>query len=299
MDVNNTPDYRNDPVGSPRRWSASVAGAHALAWQQAQLDDWVADVFGYHALQLGMPELQALRNNRMPHRWLLSPDAWEGASGVAPGTSVHAHGMAAICAEFHALPFESNSLDLVVMPHTLEASADAHQTLREAERVLRPEGRLLITGFNPASLWGMAGRARRLSRRTVETAPPSALSTVQEWVGYWRLRDWLHLLSFEVEGGRFGCYTPPVGNQAWLDRLRWMEPLGDRWWPVLGGLYAVMAVKRVRGMRLLGLSRQAKGTRAASPAVVAQRHHRLLHGGSAVPAAPSPGGRPASDAQDR
>ncbi|MFM8346067.1 MAG: class I SAM-dependent methyltransferase, partial [Betaproteobacteria bacterium] len=176
MDVNNTPDYRNDPVGRPTRWSASVAGAHALAWQQAQLDDWVADVFGYHALQLGMPELQALRNNRMPHRWLLCPESWEGRSGVAPGTPVHANGMVAICAEFHALPFESNSLDLVVMPHTLEASTDAHQTLREAERVLRPEGRLLITGFNPAGLWGMAARARRLSNHTVETAPPSALS---------------------------------------------------------------------------------------------------------------------------
>jgi hypothetical protein len=49
-----------------REWLGSPAGSHLLQWEQAQLDNMVADVFGYHALQLGMPELDALRNNRMP-----------------------------------------------------------------------------------------------------------------------------------------------------------------------------------------------------------------------------------------
>jgi SAM-dependent methyltransferase len=148
------------------------------------------------------------------------------------------------------------------MPHTLETAADAHQTLREVERVLRPEGRLLITGFNPASLWGLA-------RRRAAWSP-------DDWIGYWRLRDWLRLLSFEVEGGRFGCYAPPVSRAAWLERLRWMESVGDRWWPVLGGVYAVMAVKRVRGMRVVGLARNAKARKAAAPAVAAHGRHRVM-----------------------
>lgn len=290
MDVNTTPDYRNPPLCSGVAWAASVAGAHALSWQQAQIDHWVADVFGYHALQLGMPELPLLRHNRMPHQWLLNPQAVEEAGGKAgeeagEPTAGSNNGPVHICAEFHALPFANNSLDLVVMPHTLEVCDDAHQALREAERVLRPDGRLIITGFNPASLWGAVGRARRLSKRVAgEVSPDSALATVHDWVGYWRLRDWLHLLSFEVEGGRFGCYTPPVSNTAWLERLRWMEPLGDRWWPVLGGVYAVMAVKRVRGMRLVGLARKAKGVKAPARAVVTQRHHGSMR-------SPDSGGR--------
>ncbi|MBM3387927.1 MAG: class I SAM-dependent methyltransferase [Betaproteobacteria bacterium] len=306
MDVNDTPDYKNATCSADHHWSTCAAGAHAMAWQQLQIDQWVADVFGYHALQLGMPQLQGLRHNRMPHRWLLSPQALDGVTSLpsseqTPGLEPLLHTpLPVVCAEFHALPFESNSLDLVVMPHTLEASVDAHQTLREAERVLRPEGRLLVTGFNPASLWGMAGRARRLSGRHTEGALPSVLANVQDWVGYWRLRDWLHLLSFEVEGGRFGCYTPPMGHQAWLQRLAWMEPLGDRWWPVLGGLYAVMAVKRVRGMRLLGLSRQAKGTRSTSQTVVTQRHHPLIGSSpQALSAAPEPVSRRPSDTNGR
>jgi ubiquinone/menaquinone biosynthesis C-methylase UbiE len=65
--------------------------------------------------------------------------------------------------DFDALPFDSASLDLVVLPHTLELASDPHQTLREVERVLVPEGRVVIVGFNPASLWGLRqglGRVR-------------------------------------------------------------------------------------------------------------------------------------------
>ncbi|MCQ4062135.1 class I SAM-dependent methyltransferase, partial [Klebsiella pneumoniae] len=58
-------------------------------------------------------------------------------------------------AEFEELPFESQSLDMIVLPHVLEFSEDPHQLLREVERVLMPEGRVVITGFNPMSLWGL------------------------------------------------------------------------------------------------------------------------------------------------
>jgi SAM-dependent methyltransferase len=285
MDVNTTPHYRKAPQSGGVPWAASVAGAHALAWQQAQIDHWVADVFGYHALQMGMPELQLLRHNRMPHQWLLSPHVRDEATDEA---AVSSPSPTQVCAEFHALPFVSNCLDLVVMPHTLEVCDDPHQALREAERVLRPDGRLIISGFNPAGLWGAVARARRFSKGATAAEPgsDSALASVHDWVGYWRLRDWLHLLSFEVEGGRFGCYAPPVGNPAWMERMRWMESLGDRWWPVLGGVYAVMAVKRVRGMRLVGLARAAKGMKAPARTVVTQRHHGSMRSPD------SGGGRP-------
>jgi hypothetical protein len=88
-----------------------------------------------------------------------------------------------------------------------------------------------------------------------------------EFLGYWRLRDWLRLLSFEVEQGRFGCYKPPFASEPWLERFAWMERTGDRWWPVLGAVYMLVAVKRVRGMRLVGLARRQRAAPKAAPAV--------------------------------
>ena len=125
-------------------WLQTPPGRYLLAWEQQRLDVAVADRFGFHALQLGLPELDALRANRMPQRWL----AQDGQE-QAPAARV------VLRCDFDALPFESNSLDLVVLPHALELSRDPHQTLREVERVLRPEGRVVINGFNPASPWGL------------------------------------------------------------------------------------------------------------------------------------------------
>jgi SAM-dependent methyltransferase len=237
-------------------WLATPPGQYLLAWEQQQLDTAVADVFGFHALQLGLPELDALRANRMPHRWR----ACDG-----PGASC-----ALRCAS-DALPFPDASIDLVVLPHTLELARDAHLTLREVERVLMPEGRLVILGFNPASLWGLRQRLGRL-RRGLGGKAPLFLPRSGEFIGYRRLRDWLRLLSFEVEGGRFGCYRPALKSERWLTRFAWMDDIGDRWWTVFGGVYFLVAVKRVRGMRLVGLVRDERVKAKTAPAVVAQRH---------------------------
>ena len=153
-----------------------------------------------------------------------------------------------------------------MLPHTLERARDPHQVLREVERVLLPEGRVVIVGFNPASLWGLRqrfGHVRRFfapRRRGALFLPGEG-----EILAYRRLRDWLRLLSFEVEAGRFGCYRAPVRSQKWLDRLAWMEHSGERWWPLFGAVYFVVAVKRVRGMRLVGLARTTR-VHATSPA---------------------------------
>ena len=51
-------------------WLQSPPGRYLLQWEQARVDQAVADLFGFHALQLGLPQLDALRANRMPHRWV-------------------------------------------------------------------------------------------------------------------------------------------------------------------------------------------------------------------------------------
>ncbi|MDM0045664.1 methyltransferase domain-containing protein [Variovorax dokdonensis] len=244
-------------------WLETPPGRYLLEWEQAQFDQAVADVFGYHAVQLGLPQIDALRGNRMPHRWL--------AADHLP-----AQRQPALMTDFAALPFEANSLDLVVLPHALELNPDPHATLREVERVLVPEGKVVICGLNPTSLWGWRQRRARLYRSLGfgELFLPEA----GDFIGYWRMRDWLRLLSFEVESGRFGVYRPAVQSQAWLDRYRWLDGAGERWWPIFGAVYFVVAVKRVRGMTMLQANWKRKPSIAAAPVPIAGRvHHGSTH----------------------
>ncbi|MFM2074708.1 MAG: hypothetical protein RJB34_1013 [Pseudomonadota bacterium] len=245
------------------QWWKTPAGQYLLAWEQTQLDAWVADVFGYNALQLGWPALEALQANRMPHRWL-----------ALPAGGSHEGARAALVCDPAALPLATASLDLLVLPHALEGSADPHQVLREAERVLVPDGRLIIAAFSPNSWWGMQHtRARwceRFGVRFLGTHQPFVPET-GEFIGAWRLRDWLRLLGFELEREGRGCYVPAVNSERWLQRFAWMDRAGPRWWPFLGAVHMLVAVKRVRGMRLLGPAWKPRQSKGAVPASVAQK----------------------------
>src|SRR5574340_1286547 len=119
-------------------WFATEQGGYVLKREQAYFDRTVSDIFGYNALQLGLPEQDFLRSNRMPLRF---------SAGNQAGNLVRL-----CCTE---LPFASASLDLVLLPHVLEFTDHPHQILREAERVLIPDGQLIISGFNPFSLCGI------------------------------------------------------------------------------------------------------------------------------------------------
>ncbi len=247
------PTAQDSTIVELARWFASDPGRYALAWEQAQLDEAVGDVFGFYAVQAGAPEVDALRANRMPFKGFVAE--------AVPRQDLRPRWNAFVMAKLEELPFDSQSLDLLVLPHTLECSPDPHALLREAERVLIPEGRLIITGFNPWSLWG----ARQVFgwRRPFLPAGVRPLSPV-------RLKDWLMLLSFEVERGRFGAYVPACRTEKWLKRYAFIETTGEQWWPVCGGLYVVSAIKRTVGMRLIGPAWKTqkaarRGAMAAAP----------------------------------
>jgi SAM-dependent methyltransferase len=213
-----------------------------LDWELAQFDSAVEDVFGFRAVQIGLPEVDFLRQNRIPYRFSLA---------LEPG--------AAVAADPLQLPLASQSVDLVVLPHVLEFHHNPHDVLREAERVLMPEGHVVISGFNTASLW----RLKQLMAGRDAGSPWDA-----KFIGLLRLRDWLRLLGFELNGGKFGCYTPPFRQKKWMDRFAFMEKAGARWWPIAGGLYVVRAVKRVHGMRIVTPAwRQERARRRALAAL--------------------------------
>jgi SAM-dependent methyltransferase len=214
-------DVKDTDLGE---WLATPLGSYVVEREQAYFDRAVADVFGYNAFQLGMPELDLLRTSRIPLRCRVGP---RGAVNMR--------------ADFRDLPIASNSADLVLLPHVLEFAEHPHQILREVARVLMPEAHVVISGFNPFSLWGL----RRVFHRGREFPWRGRFLTLM------RVKDWLALLGFEVIGGQMACYGPPSRQQKWLERFQFMESAGDRWWPISGGVYFLQAVKRVRGMRLI------------------------------------------------
>ena len=246
-------------------WFQTPPGQYLLAWERTQFDHAVADIFGFHALQLGLPGLDCLAANRMPHRWLADSEPLAGLGHVPEAPRA-----ISLVTDFAALPFPAASLDLVVLPHTLELNADPHATLREVERVLVPEGRVVICGLNPVSLWGFRQRRARLLHRV--GWGDLFLPEAGDFIGYWRMRDWLRLLSFEVELGKFGCYRPAMSKAHWLRRFEWLDWIGRRWWPILGAAYFLVAVKRVRGMTLLGPAWKSAPALTSAPVSVANSH---------------------------
>jgi SAM-dependent methyltransferase len=205
-------------------WLESPLGRYLAAREQDYFDRTVADVFGYNAFQVGMPELDLLRASRIPLRCRVGVD-----------------GSVDMRTDLRDLAIASNSADLVLLPHVLEFAEHPHQILREVARVLMPEAHVILSGFNPFSLWGW----RRAFHRGADFPWRGRFITLM------RVKDWLALLGFEVVGGQMACYAPPSRQQKWLERFDFMEAAGDRWWPIAGGVYFLQAVKRVRGVRLI------------------------------------------------
>lgn len=230
------------------KWLVSPQGRYVLDWECARIDATVADIFGYNALQLGLPRLDLLAQNRIPFR--------QRAGERGGGNLVD------VSCDLRLLPFAANSIDLVVLPHVLEFYDDPHQILREVERVLIPEGQVVITGFNPHSLWGLR---RRLP------GCPRHFPWQGQYLSVTRIKDWLQLLGFEVERPGFGCYAPPCNTGKWLKRWKFIEPAGERCWGFAGGVYLVRAVKRVHSMRLILPNWRERSRRAKALSPVAQK----------------------------
>jgi SAM-dependent methyltransferase len=150
-----------------------------------------------------------------------------------------------LCAPLASLPFASDSIDAIVLPHTLELVEDPYAVLREAERVLCAEGCLIICGFNPWSGWG----ARRLFAHYLRRPafPPGTRRLLSEL----RLRDWVALLGFDVASvyGYLGML--PIASTAGR-----CEVAPHAAWRA--GAYMLKARKRMQTMTLVRPKRRAR-----------------------------------------
>lgn len=139
-----------------------------------------------------------------------------------------------VTGEVDSLPIDTHCVDIVIMPHTLEFSQNPHQVLREVNRVLKPEGIVLLTGFNPWAFWHLPRFLPRAKRKTPWNG---------RFISRYRVIDWLKLLNFDIEESK-GCCLFPLRKLEKSSRL--LESLLV-WLPFLPAAYFVMAVKRVSG----------------------------------------------------
>ena len=212
-------------MSSFQTWFSGADGRYLREREQALFDWTVSNLFGFHGVQVGLAEMDFLRTSRIKH---LLHVGHSSAGGVLADP---AH-----------LPFAAQSVDLLLLPHVLEFSLWPHQILREAERVLIPEGSLVLTGFNPWGFW-RAWHWYKHARGEFD------------WQGHFislqRLRDWLSLLGCEMVSVHTCCYAPPLADTAWVRWFESLEAAGNHWWSMAGTIYFVHAVKRVHGMHLI------------------------------------------------
>lgn len=210
-------------------WMSRGPGMHLADVECARLTEILPDLFGYHLVQVGrLGDVDLLSQSRILNRSIIDIDCV-----MAQAPYPFAHGTAS------ALPVESDSVDVVVLPHVLEFDSEPHAALREAFRVLVPEGHLLIFGFNPRSLMGLWRPFR--SRRG--TAPWNG-----QFFGINRIKDWLALLGFDVLQVSPCFIRSPFQDERWLRTLDTIARLGNLTAPVLSSAYLMVAKKRLMKM---------------------------------------------------
>ena len=207
-----------------RDWLESPLG-ESLLHQEARVVEEVLDgIFGEHCLQLGMwgDSRTFLRFTRTQRCSLIGATR-EGEPGAV--------------GEFHRLPLDSDSIDAVLLPHTLDFSDRQHEILREVDRVLRADGHVVILGFKPGGLWGL--------RRVIPGAgmPPGAEHVISER----RLCDWLKLLDMRVRSSMRYFFRWPLPRRKVSVSQAW-ERRGRTFWPELAACYMLTAQKRVSAM---------------------------------------------------
>ena len=216
-------------------WYQTPLGDFVYQQQQYELDRLLASHFGYHLVQLAGPRsLEWLENSPIKHQIRLEvsdqPRQWQGSQVVS---------------EFSSLPFQEQSIDFMLLPHVLEFCPEPQHLLHQAE-ILISEGTLVIFGFNPSSLWGM--------KRFFKGGASQEVPWNGKFIGLFALQHWLRELNFQVEELKTLCFRPPLSNLSCYRQLRFLETLGQSCWPFQGGIYMIVANKRIEAVTPLRLN---------------------------------------------
>lgn len=207
-------------------WLTQCLGKDLLATEQRFLAQWVAKHSGKHSLLLGVPEQIALLNvsaSSYQYRWLLTP------------LFHHKEKNCSIEASFHEMPILPGSVDLMLLPHSLEFVDNPHHVLTEACRLVKPEGYIVIIGFNPYSLLGLKkywGKAK-------------STPWTSHFIPRHQIQAWLALSDFMMIEQRMAFFRPPVSQPNLLQKLKFLEYVGSILYRAFGGIYILVAQAKI------------------------------------------------------
>ncbi|WP_206485626.1 class I SAM-dependent methyltransferase [Thalassotalea sp. G2M2-11] len=211
---------------SPSNWEKLPNGGLIREEINGLLAPWWPKFFGYHLLKIGA--LSGYLDSQLcPIKHQVTVSEKHQANALSSST---------LFAEIDDLPIFEHSVDVCVLSHVLEFSLDPHHVIREANRVLIPNGYLVLTGYNPLSLAGLNSFIpyRRQQRPWNE-----------RFFSAMRVKDWLHLMGYEIlmdERCLHSTLAHEV-NQGVIGR-HW-ETFAQRYLPNLGSVYVIVAKKRV------------------------------------------------------
>ena len=212
---------------SLRTWYETPLGQALLASENKELEAVLPQIFGYHLLQLSEHNNSSyLASSPIRHQILGDVCSISQEHDCKLGIQMNAHNLA----------IASDSVDAVILPHTLDVDLNPQQVLRETDRVLVPEGRAVILNFNPWSHWGI----RHIPNIWHGQVPYSL-----RFISPMRMKDWLTLLGFEIESVKTFFYRLPVSNPALLKKLSFFDAVGAKVWPAFGSVYLIVARKQV------------------------------------------------------
>ncbi len=207
------------------QWLNKVLGQLVLRTEKEIMEKFLSGIYGKHVILVGVPHQTTLINTLVLPCHAL----------VTPFSHSHPAEIKVVESGFYELPFTSGSVDLVVLPHTLELVDNPRQLLAEACRMIKPEGHLILCGFNPSSLWGL----NQLMKRKRSTAPLSHSLSLRT------LKKWLQLADFELVKQSRALYSPPIENAVFLKKLQFLEWLGKKCHLPWAAVYVLMARAKV------------------------------------------------------
>jgi SAM-dependent methyltransferase len=201
---------------------------HLLIKQEkSELEKLLAQMFGYHLIQLG-----DFLGGYLP---LSSPI--QHKTIITASKHKHHDPAAKILANYESLPLLTDSIDVALLPHTLENCQDFKLVLQEIWRVLIPNGQAIILGFNPVNFWNLIGVNNPIKK--------IAFLKYQNIISNQKLKKTLLKIGFEVCTSKTFFYRPALQNIHMLDYLKPLDKLGHFIWPSGGVVYLYHIRKRV------------------------------------------------------
>jgi SAM-dependent methyltransferase len=213
----------------PTSWQDLPNGEIILSAINDILHPWWQKFFGYHLLKIG-----ALSHEISCETSSIKHQVSCGYSPSISGSYKDYH--TDIVGELDDLPLLEHSVDVCLLSHTLEFSLDPHHVIREANRVLIPNGYLIITGFNPLSLAGL----NKVIPYRRKKSPWN-----EHFFSPMRVKDWLHLMGFEILTDERCLHSSLTGNISEHSVANYWRKLANNYFTSLGSVYVIIAKKRV------------------------------------------------------